>query len=75
MGRPEIDARTESDTEDVGAGPVDEVEIKVVDQFWGIEDSVGCFADIAKLATGAFEEGAGFLADGRHGIGFVSRSV
>jgi hypothetical protein len=68
MGGPQIDAAAEADSENVCAGPVDKIKVKVLCQFWGVEDAVGCLADVAELAAGAFEKLATFCADGAHGV-------
>lgn len=72
---PEIDAAAETDAEDVCAGPVDEIEIKVFCKLWCVEDTIGRLADVAELATGTLEELAAFCADGAHGVGGVCGCV
>lgn len=75
VGRPEVYTGAETDTEDVGATPIDEVEIEIIGKVGGVEDAIRGLAYGTGLAAWRLEELAGRGSDGRHGIGFVGGRV
>jgi len=52
VSRPEVHACAKTDTENVCAAPVDEVEVEVVCKVWSVEYAVRRFAHCAGLSTG-----------------------
>lgn len=50
-GVPHVDAGAETDAQDVGGAPVDEVEVEVVGEFGSVQYLVGYFGDWPGLFT------------------------
>jgi hypothetical protein len=70
LGVPHVDGVSQTDTQDVAAAPVNQVQVEIVLQIWSIEDLERDLVDVAGLLSRCFKNALAFISNGRGTVEF-----